>query len=176
MDICFIDSGLGIDRRARKTIRSHVMKGKNAGRSIIGRGKKNAATASSSPGSLYAVGSAQESSPDPRLASLEQEVANQDQAKADRDQMVLLPRRLTGNAGPHGIFSGRELTYFDFPVVLSPSMRRVLHQCELLERLLVSAGTMNHWFQSMITNQGCTSLSQRVTPFERASVVGRSAR
>ncbi|KAG5781798.1 hypothetical protein H9Q73_004567 [Fusarium xylarioides] len=135
MKFQFIDNESTQKPGARKAIRSHVMKGKNLGRTIQGRGKRHAAPQLNN---LH-------KSPDlsKRDVSVEETRKNIDGAVNNVVNALLFPEIADTDADTeysmNNPYSGKEYTYFSFPVQFTPSMRYYVYEC--LHCLLAMAAT-----------------------------------
>lgn len=103
MEFQFIDNNTTKDACSRKAIRSHVMKGKNVGRTVR-RGRKHAVT-----------------------QGFFQDVERTN----PQDDGAIFPEIAAsdGVLVPTNPFAGGEFAYFSFPVQFTPSMRYLVHQC-----------------------------------------------
>lgn len=132
MKFHFIDNDSTQKPGARKAIRSHVMKGKNLGRTIQGRGKRHAASQLNDS----------HKSPDisKRDISVEGRTKSLDGAIDNVGNALLFPEITdTDTDTTYSInnpYSGKEYTYFSFPVQFTPSMRYYVYECQfILSRL-----------------------------------------
>ncbi|KAF9763842.1 hypothetical protein IL306_002974 [Fusarium sp. DS 682] len=133
MKFQFIDNDSASKAGSRKVIRSHVMKGKNLGRIIQGRGKRHAAPQLTrvveKSDQLKESGSVEEGREGPNGA-------------IDSDGNALLFPDITDTDTGYSInnpYAGKEYTYFSFPVQFTPSMRYYVYEC--LHCLLAMAAT-----------------------------------
>lgn len=129
MKFQFIDNDSTQKPGARKTIRSHVMKGKNLGRTIQGRGKRHAAPQlndlykgldQSKKDFAKSLGGAVDNDGN---ALLFPEIADSD---TDRDTDTDTTYSINNP------YSGKEYTYFSFPVQFTPSMRYYVYECQFI--------------------------------------------
>lgn len=106
MEFQFVDNNATNESRSRKTIRSHVMKGKNRGKSIQ-RGRKNVR---------------------PNLVN---DVPHQKLAEAAiKAQASIFPEIAASNSSAFSNpFNGHEFEYFAFPIQFTPTMRNLVYQC-----------------------------------------------
>ncbi|KAM0554801.1 hypothetical protein ACHAPJ_006873 [Fusarium lateritium] len=123
MKFQFVDNDSTSKPGSRKAIRSHVMKGKNLGRTIQGRGRKHAAPYE---GDFFEG-----------VQQVKQQMCNKDggiadDAVLDQDGNALMfPEVTTVDAvnSFNNPFAGEEYTYFAFPVQFTPSMRYMVYEC-----------------------------------------------
>lgn len=139
MEFRFIDNSAPIDRQSRKLIRSQVMKGKNLGKARPRRRRKTLKEPSPwlGPGLCNDV--------DTSCPPLEVIHVGENKAENDRDRFseirssqplslrVVMSEPATGISTPHSLFAGTEYSYFAFPIRFTPSMRYLVHQCELAQ-------------------------------------------
>ena len=111
MELKFIDYNAAKDRRSRKAIRSHVMKGKNAGKKVQ-RGRKHA--------------------PDNGFFR-DVKVREKDPETDPSDSQLIFPEiaEMGKPPIPSNHFIGTEFAYFEFPIQFTSSMRYMVHQCSL---------------------------------------------
>ncbi|KAF5722045.1 Argininosuccinate synthase [Fusarium mundagurra] len=135
MKFQFIDNDSTQKPGARKAIRSHVMKGKNLGRTIQGRGKRHAAPQSNGLQRIPDLSK--------RDVSVEERRKNIDVAVDNDGNALLFPEIADIDADTeysiNNPYSGKEYTYFSFPVQFTPSMRYYIYEC--LHCLLAMAAT-----------------------------------
>ncbi|KPM38490.1 hypothetical protein AK830_g8112 [Neonectria ditissima] len=120
MSFHFVDSSAASTPGARRAIRRHVMKGKNLGKRIQGRGRKNAPPpADGFFGDVHR----------PREEDREIiEAAEGALARQDRSQL-LFPEIAAVDIPPSSnAFAGGEFGYFSFPVQFTPAMRYLVYQ------------------------------------------------
>ncbi|KAF4434644.1 hypothetical protein F53441_13661 [Fusarium austroafricanum] len=132
MKFQFIDHDSNNKPGSRKAIRSHVMKGKNLGRTITGRGKRHA-----QPEKDDFFKELQLSK-----QTILVESERDDDSVVDSDGNALLFPEITTTdvAYPfNNPYAGEEYTYFSFPVQFTPSMRYYVYEC--LHCLLAMAAT-----------------------------------
>jgi hypothetical protein len=128
MKFQFIDNDSTQKPGARKAIRSHVMKGKNLGRIIQGRGKRHAAPQLDDS----------HKSPDlsKRGVNVEEIRKNNDVAVNNDGNALLFPEIADIDADTeysiNNPYSGKEYTYFSFPVQFTPSMRYYVYECQYI--------------------------------------------
>ncbi|KAF5680487.1 Argininosuccinate synthase [Fusarium circinatum] len=173
MKFQFIDNDSTQKPGARKAIRSHVMKGKNLGRTIQGRGKRHAA---SQVNNLH-------KSPDLSRSnvSVEERRKSLDDAVNNVGNDLLFPEILdTDTDTTYSInnpYSGKEYTYFSFPVQFTPSMRYYVYEfhtaiCNIIYPFAFCRPTDeigSPWFRYMVADQACNSL---VFPFASLPLTG----
>ncbi|KAK7429015.1 hypothetical protein QQZ08_004422 [Neonectria magnoliae] len=126
MSFHFVDSSAASTPGARRAIRRHVMKGKNLGKKIQGRGRKNAPTpADEFFGDVHR----------PREEDREIiEAAEGALVRQDRTQLLFPEVAAVDIPASSNAFAGGEFGYFSFPVQFTPSMRYLVYQCsETLE-------------------------------------------
>ncbi|WJG36112.1 uncharacterized protein FOBCDRAFT_189184 [Fusarium oxysporum Fo47] len=138
MKFQFIDNDSTQKPGARKTIRSHVMKGKNLGRTIQGRGKRHAAP------QLNDLYKGLDQSKKDFAKSLDGAVDNDGNALLFPEIADSDTDRDTDTDTTYSInnpYSGKEYTYFSFPVQFTPSMRYYVYESPGLHCLLAMAAT-----------------------------------
>ncbi|KAG5793061.1 hypothetical protein H9Q69_007901 [Fusarium xylarioides] len=159
MKFQFIDNESTQKPGARKAIRSHVMKGKNLGRTIQGRGKRHAAPQLNN---LH-------KSPDlsKRDVSVEETRKNIDGAVNNVVNALLFPEITDTDADTeysmNNPYSGKEYTYFSFPVQFTPSMRYYVYEfhtaiCNIIYPYAFCRPTDeigSPWFRYMVADQAC---------------------
>ncbi|KAF5597778.1 Argininosuccinate synthase [Fusarium pseudoanthophilum] len=159
MKFQFIDHDSTQKPGARKAIRSHVMKGKNLGRTIQGRGKRHAAP------QLNDL----QKSPDlsKRGASVEERRKSLDGAVDNVGNALLFPEIADTDADTtysiNNPYSGKEYTYFSFPVQFTPSMRYYVYEfhtaiCNIIYPYAFCRPTDeigSPWFRYMVADQAC---------------------
>ncbi|KAM5362159.1 hypothetical protein ACJZ2D_012681 [Fusarium nematophilum] len=156
MSFHFVDSQAAGTPGARKAIRRHVMKGKNLGRTIRGRGRKHAST--KNDGFFGDV--PQEEKKD----ATRQDGGGGGDALVDRDgDPIFFPEIVPVDvpSSPSNHFTGSEYTYFAFPVQFTPSMRYMVHQfhtavCDAIYPHAFCRPTDEigaPWFRYMISDQ-----------------------
>jgi hypothetical protein len=126
MKFQFIDNDSANKAGSRKAIRSHVMKGKNLGRTIQGRGRRHAAPHLNN---LYKGTDLSK-----KYVSIEQGTKGLD-GTVDSDDKALLFPEITDTNTPYPInnpYAGKEYTYFLFPVQFTPSMRYYVYECQFI--------------------------------------------
>ncbi|EMT62530.1 Argininosuccinate synthase [Fusarium odoratissimum] len=169
MKFQFIDNDSTQKPGARKAIRSHVMKGKNLGRTIQGRGKRHAAPQLND---LY-------KGPDQSKKDfgVEEGTKSLDGAVDNDGNALLFPeiadsdtdRDTDTTYSINNPYSGKEYTYFSFPVQFTPSMRYYVYECQFI--LAVHTAICNiiypyafcrptdeigsPWFRYMVADQAC---------------------
>ncbi|KAG4280372.1 hypothetical protein FPRO06_11705 [Fusarium proliferatum] len=162
MKFQFIDNDSTQKPGARKAIRSHVMKGKNLGRTIQGRGKRHAAPQLNDS----------HKSPDisKRGTSVEGRRKSLDGAVDHLGNALLFPEIAdTGIDTTYSInnpYSGKEYTYFSFPVQFTPSMRYYVYEfhtavCNIIYPYAFCRPTDeigSPWFRYMVADQACNYL------------------
>ncbi|KAF4497434.1 Argininosuccinate synthase [Fusarium agapanthi] len=150
MKFQFIDNDSTQKPGARKAIRSHVMKGKNLGRTIQGRGKRHAA---SQVNDLH-------KSPDLSRSdvSVEERRKSLDGAVNNVGNALLFPEIPdTDTDTTYSInnpYSGKEYTYFSFPVQFTPSMRYYVYEfhtaiCNIIYPYMVADQACLHCLLAM---------------------------
>ncbi|KAF2456236.1 hypothetical protein BDY21DRAFT_415880 [Lineolata rhizophorae] len=102
MEFQFVDNRTTLDRLSRKVIRSHVMKGKNRGKTIPARAQKRAPVQTS----IHDMPRQRQG--DIRASELREEAK--------------------GTFSPFNPFAGTEYSYFAFPIQLTPPMRYMIYQ------------------------------------------------
>ncbi|KAF7562138.1 hypothetical protein G7046_g1980 [Stylonectria norvegica] len=148
MEFQFIDGNAPKDRRSRKTIRSHVMKGKNLGKTIQKRGRKHATLQTGSFRDTQELVEARSNNECPQKSGSRNLVFPKISA-ADED------------LEPSNFFTGFEFSYFAFPVQFTPSMRRLVYQFHSAISAVLypnefcrpARDVQNPWFEYMITDQ-----------------------
>ncbi|KAG7407499.1 hypothetical protein Forpe1208_v012902 [Fusarium oxysporum f. sp. rapae] len=148
MKFQFIDNDSTQKPGARKAIRSHVMKGKNLGRTIQGRGKRHAAPQLND---LY-------KGPDQSKKDfgVEEGTKSLDIA-VDNDGNALLFPEIPDTDTTYSInnpYSGKEYTYFSFPVQFTPSMRYYIYEfhtaiCNIIYPYMVADQACLHCLLAM---------------------------
>ncbi|KAF5630519.1 Argininosuccinate synthase [Fusarium sp. NRRL 52700] len=157
MKFQFIDNDSTQKPGARKAIRSHVMKGKNLGRTIQGRGKRHAV---SQVNDLH-------KSPDltRRDVRVEERKKSLDGAVNNVGNPLLFPE-IPDTDTTYSInnpYSGKEYTYFSFPVRFTPSMRYYVYEfhtaiCNIIYPYAFCRPTDeigSPWFKYMVADQAC---------------------
>ncbi|KAF4339746.1 Argininosuccinate synthase [Fusarium beomiforme] len=157
MKFQFVDNDSVNKAGSRKAIRSHVMKGKNLGRTIQGRGKRHVApqlnNASKSPDQVKKNGNVEEERKD--LGG-----------GVDSDGSVLLFPEITDTDNGYLInnpYAGKEYTYFSFPVQFTPSMRYYVYEfntsvCNAIYPFAFCRPTDeigSPWFKFMLSDPAC---------------------
>ncbi|KAF5608951.1 Argininosuccinate synthase [Fusarium subglutinans] len=150
MKFQFIDNDSTQKPGARKTIRSHVMKGKNLGRTIQGRGKRHAAS------QVNNLRKSPELSR--RNVSVEERRKSLDGAVNNVGNALLFPEIPdTDTDATYSInnpYSGKEYTYFSFPVQFTPSMRYYVYEfhtaiCNIIYPYMVADQACLHCLLAM---------------------------
>lgn len=116
MNFQFINNESTNKPGARKAIRSHVMKGKNTGRIIQGRGRRHALPLR---GDFFK---------DVHLAERNGDVVDADGNALIFPEVTLIDTTNTLN----NPFAGEEYTYFSFPVQFTSSMRYFVYECQFV--------------------------------------------
>ncbi|CAM1509431.1 Fc.00g031700.m01.CDS01 [Cosmosporella sp. VM-42] len=106
MELKFIDHNAANDRRSRKAIRSHVMKGRNLGKKVR-RGRKHA------PDKGFFSDVAKVPEKDPGI------MVSSEDTQLFFPEIAEMEKAIT----PSNYFSGSEFAYFAFPVQFTTSMR-----------------------------------------------------
>ncbi|KAM0289161.1 hypothetical protein ACHAO9_006381 [Fusarium lateritium] len=161
MNFQFINNDSTNKPGSRKTIRSHVMKGKNTGRIIQGRGRRHAVAQNSD---LFK---------DIHLAEHNEGVVDADGSTLIFPEITLIDTAYTLN----NPFAGEEYTYFSFPVQFTSSMRYFVYESMAVtylnimsksERPVESLEATRHFTQTLrlLTPR----LSQPSAPTEDANV------
>jgi hypothetical protein len=125
MDIVFVDGAKAADRATRRQIRSHVMKGKNAGRVIHGRGRKQAAAAAA----------AARSARDPQCSSSQMphevswDTTSTDSPGTEADS-ARTSSATSRSPGIRSEFAGQELSFFCAAESVTPAMRQLVFRGE----------------------------------------------
>ncbi|TVY64396.1 hypothetical protein Focb16_v015795 [Fusarium oxysporum f. sp. cubense] len=163
MEFQFIDNDSTQKPSARKAIRSHVMKGKNLGRTIQGRGKRHAAPQLND---LY-------KGPDQSKKDfgVEEGTKSLDGAVDNDGNALLFPeiadsdtdRDTDTTYSINNPYSGKEYTYFSFPVQFTPSMRYYVYEfhtaiCNIIYPYAFCRPTDeigSPWFRYMVADQAC---------------------
>lgn len=155
MKFHFVDSHAANDPGSRKAIRRHVMKGKNLGRTIQGRGRKHAAA--QEPKIFEGV---------QKKEKLEEIVVVRRgrDVRVDSDGSTLIfpeivPHDVLGS--PSSPFAGEEYTYFAFPIQFTQSMRYMVYQfhtavCDAIYPSFFCSRTEqvgSPWFKYMVSDQ-----------------------
>ncbi|KAF4995967.1 hypothetical protein FDECE_12628 [Fusarium decemcellulare] len=155
MKFHFVDNHAANSPGSRKAIRRHVMKGKNLGRTIQGRGRKHA-----SPHEGDFFGDLHRDSKTYERIHLDLQV--KDDAVFDRDgNPLIFPEIVPIDSSPSSPFAGSEYTYFAFPVQFTPSMRYMVYQfhsavCDAIYPLSFCRPTDElgaPWFRYMVSDQ-----------------------
>ena len=120
MEFQFINNNPPALHLSRRLIRSHVMKGKNAGRKIPERGWKKGAGRQKIPEVAGPVATC----PSRRVEAFDDIKTSHDAAEAlsligSLDQWL-----------PKNPFAGSELAYFSFPTRMTDSMRDMIYNCK----------------------------------------------
>ncbi|KAK7398415.1 hypothetical protein QQX98_012210 [Neonectria punicea] len=153
MSFHFVDSSAASTPGARRAIRRHVMKGKNLGKKIQGRGRKNAP-----PPADEFFGDIHRPRKEDReiIEAAEGALARQDRTQLLFPEIAAVDIPVSSNA-----FAGGEFGYFSFPVQFTPSMRYLVYQfhsaiCDAIYPYPFcrpSKGMSPPWFEYMITDQ-----------------------
>lgn len=122
MSFQFIDNGTANTPDSRRAIRSHVMKGRNLGRKIQGRGRKNAP-----PQTDEFFGDVHQPHEEERGII---EVAKDAAARQDGSKLLFPEIIAVDIATSSNPFAGSEFQYFSFPIQFTPSMRYMVYQCK----------------------------------------------
>lgn len=137
MDFAFVNSNATrIDRGSRKLIRSHVMRGRNQGRVIKGRGHRGKEDAEAAK-AAFADLSARAAAPVQRNLSPEEETSptpsRRDLAAAFWDSVEVHSRAQGWPTMPlpRNTFANMELDYFMPDRELKPAMKRRIYECGL---------------------------------------------
>ncbi|KAF5019377.1 hypothetical protein F66182_8627 [Fusarium sp. NRRL 66182] len=157
MKFQFVENGSATKPGSRKVIRSHVMKGRNLGRIIQGRGRKHAAL--------------QEYDFFKDIHQLKEskginKYGKDDDSIIDRDGNALVfPEFMPVDiiCPLNNPFAGEEYTYFSIPVQLTPSMRYLVYQfntsiCNLIYPYSFCRPTDeigSPWFKYMVADAAC---------------------
>ncbi|KAM0425183.1 hypothetical protein ACHAPT_009500 [Fusarium lateritium] len=155
MKFHFVDSHASSDPGSRRAIRRHVMKGKNLGRTIQGRGRKHAAAQEDK---IFEGVQRKEKPEEIVVARQERDV------RVDSDgNPLIFPEIVPPDAlgSPSSPFVGEEYTYFAFPIQFTPSMRYMVYQfhtavCDAIYPAFFCSPTEqvgSPWFKYMITDQ-----------------------
>ncbi|RSL45206.1 hypothetical protein CEP53_010881 [Fusarium sp. AF-6] len=155
MKFHFVDSHTASDPGSRRAIRRHVMKGKNLGRTIQGRGRKHAAVQEPK---IFEGVEKKEKLEELVVARRERDV------RVDSDGSTLIfpeivPHDVLGS--PSSPFAGEEYTYFAFPIQFTPSMRYMVYQfhtavCDAIYPSFFCSRTEqvgSPWFKYMVSDQ-----------------------
>ncbi|KAF4971273.1 hypothetical protein FSARC_1843 [Fusarium sarcochroum] len=157
MKFQFVDNDSTNKSGSRKAIRSHVMKGKNLGRTIQGRGRKHAAPYEGD----FFLGVQQfkqkEGIKDGRI---------DDDPIIDQDGNALMFPEITAVDAANTFnnpFAGEEYTYFAFPVQFTPSMRYLVYEfntsvCNIIYPYAFCRPTDeigSPWFKFMVADVAC---------------------
>ncbi|KAL2680542.1 hypothetical protein Neosp_008144 [[Neocosmospora] mangrovei] len=139
MKFHFVDSHAASDPGSRKAIRRHVMKGKNLGRTIQGRGRKHAVAQGPK---IFEGVQKKEKLEELVVARRERDVP----VDSDGSTLIfpeIVPHDVLGS--PSSPFAGEEYTYFAFPIQFTPSMRYMVYQ--FLHCLLAMVATYLNLFR-----------------------------
>lgn len=114
MDLCFVNNNAPLDRKSQSLVRSHAMKGKNAGRVFRARGHKSRRRREEGtrPG---------------------QGITETTRAITVGGYRALLPKATCVDTDVTLVpnpFAGNELGYFPMPASLTPSIRYLFHECK----------------------------------------------
>ncbi|KAH8706319.1 hypothetical protein BGZ61DRAFT_449721 [Ilyonectria robusta] len=153
MSFQFIDNGTANTPDSRRAIRSHVMKGRNLGRKIQGRGRKNAP-----PQTDEFFGDVHQPHEEERGII---EVAKDAAARQDGSKLLFPEIIAVDIATSSNPFAGSEFQYFSFPIQFTPSMRYMVYQfhsavIDIIYPLAFCRppdGIGAPWFEYMISDQ-----------------------
>lgn len=122
MSFHFVDNGTVDTPGSRRAIRRHVMKGRNLGRKIQGRGRKNAP-----PQTDEFFGDVHQPHEEEReiIETVKDAAARQDGSKLLFPEITAVDIATSSNT-----FAGSEFQYFSFPIQFTPSMRYMVYQCK----------------------------------------------
>lgn len=179
MKFHFVDGHAASDPGSRRAIRRHVMKGKNLGRAIQGRGRKHAAAREPK---IFGGVQKKEKLEDVVVARRERDVC----VDSDGNPLIfpeIVPHDVLGS--PSSPFAGEEYTYFAFPIQFTQPMRYMVYQCKhstyrslakqpLIDRTVHTSvcdaiypsffcsrteQVGSPWFEYMVSDQACTLFS-----------------
>ncbi|KAJ9143865.1 hypothetical protein NKR23_g6451 [Pleurostoma richardsiae] len=164
MDFLFVDGDAAThDRIARKRIRSHVMKGKNLGRSIPARGWKNrslqAKQLQEEPTAAQSTAISKKAPGDTQSPS---ETNENGAVSPEMPAAGFLAAEISSTASPTNYFAGTEFYYFQsfLPVQFTPSMRSLIYtfNSSVRDRVYPHAfcrpASENHpWFRNMVQDE-----------------------
>ncbi|CAJ0550722.1 Ff.00g106520.m01.CDS01 [Fusarium sp. VM40] len=147
MNFQFINNESTNNPGSRKAIRSHVMKGKNTGRIIQGRGRRHAVPLG---GDFFK---------DVHLAERNEDVVDADGSTLIFPEVTLIDTTHT----PNNPFAGEEYTYFSFPVQFTSSMRYSVYEfntsiCNVIYPYAFCRPTEeigSPWFKFMVADPAC---------------------
>ncbi|CAK7214750.1 hypothetical protein SCUCBS95973_002240 [Sporothrix curviconia] len=169
MEFLFIDNNTATDRRSQRLIRSHGMKGKNAGKVISARGHRwrrfgDEKTKPTRPDSV-ARGR-------PLLPKNPLPLADGDRVRAMQAMQAVSP------ADP---FCGFEFSYFTTPVPITASSRQLFHDLhnavsqELYPRAFCRQSNEigTRWFETLMTNPCVYHCGLAIMGIHRFQLLGR---
>ena len=120
MEFRFIDNNVPLDQHSQKLIRSHAMKGKNLGKTILARGhKKRQCEKRTYSDQTRAKPECLPKAQNGRLLLPKATKSAVFPAAASSQQMTLLPN----------YFCGEEISYFINPEPFTSSSRYLFHEC-----------------------------------------------
>jgi hypothetical protein len=132
MDFQFVDNSAAIDNRSRRLIRSHVMRGRNRGRTLPSRARKDAIPATALlPGTTTPLLPAAD---DGECGSEREPFAEVEDGKPIFPEMTRT-NDTQGSSLSAGPLVGTEYSYFPFPMPLTPRIRSLVHQCTVTRPL-----------------------------------------
>lgn len=124
MKLQFVENNGAVDNVTRRAIRSHVMRGKNSGRKIIGRGRAN--TSENTARSLRELKCIQ---PHESSGHVKHALVQTSRCEIAKKKEANHVSSLGGESWDS--FLGREFAYFAFPFQLTAPMRRLVYQCNI---------------------------------------------
>ncbi|KAH7145680.1 hypothetical protein B0J13DRAFT_324927 [Dactylonectria estremocensis] len=152
MSFHFVDNGAANTPSGRRAIRRHVMKGKNAGRKIEGRGRKNAPPETDDffGNVLRPRGEDREA-----IETVKDALARPDGTK------LLFPEIPAMDVLSPSVLTGSEFAYFSFPVQFTASMRYLVYQFHSAISDVIyphafcrpAKGAAVPWFEYMVSDQ-----------------------
>ncbi|KAH6897366.1 hypothetical protein B0T10DRAFT_602695 [Thelonectria olida] len=149
MSFHFVNNAAADTPGARRAIRRHVMKGKNLGRKIEGRGRKHAPRRNETHGVAK-----------PLLDKTKSVEDVEDVVEYPENGHLLFPE-ITEDPLQSNVFNGHEFEYFSFPVQFNPKMRYLVYQYHtaIFEALYPypfcrpSTGASPPWLEYMVNDQ-----------------------